>query len=99
MKTKLIPVPVNETIKKLGHDLRRARIRKRLKMSVVEEKAGISHMTLTKVEKGDTSVSMGIYAKVMMVLDLLGNINQYAKPENDDVQDEKFKFVKRVRQS
>ena len=97
MKTKLIPVPVNETIKKLGHDLRRARIRKRLKMSIVEEKAGVSHMTLTRVEKGDTSVSMGIYAKVMLVLDLLGNINQYARPENDDEKEEKFKIVKRVR--
>lgn len=97
MKTKLIPIPVSDTIKKLGIDLRRTRIKKRLRMSSVEEMAGISHMTLTKVEKGDTGVSFGIYAKVMMVLGLLGNINQYALPENDD--DVKIMLPKRVRSS
>lgn len=83
-QTKL-PIPVNKALQKLGSDLKEARIKRRLTMALVEERAGITHVTLTKVEKGDAGVSIGIYTKVMFVLGLIDNIYNLAEPDNDVV--------------
>ena len=66
-------------------DLKEARIKRRLTMALVEERAGITHVTLTKVEKGDAGVSIGIYTKVMFVLGLIDNVYNLAEPDNDVV--------------
>ena len=81
-QTKL-PIPVNKALQKLGSDLKEARIKRRLTMALVEERAGITHVTLTKVEKGDAGVSIGIYTKVMFVLGLIDNVYNLAEPDND----------------
>lgn len=98
-KTSTIPIPVNKALKKLGADLKEARIKRRLTMALVEERAGITHITLSKVEKGDAGVSMGIYAKVMFVLGLIDNIYNLAEPNNDTVGKvyDKENLPKRVR--
>ncbi len=83
-QTKL-PIPVNKVLQKLGSDLKEARIKRRLTMALVEERAGITHVTLTKVEKGDAGVSIGIYTKVMFVLGLIDNVYNLAEPDNDVV--------------
>jgi len=84
-KTLTIPIPVNKSLRKLGADLKEARIKRRLTMALVEERAGITHITLSKVEKGSAGVSIGIYAKVMFVLGLIENLNDLAEPDNDTV--------------
>ena len=98
-KTSTIPIPVNKALKKLGADLKEARIKRRLTMALVEERAGITHITLSKVEKGDAGVSIGIYAKVMFVLGLIDNIYNLAEPNNDTVGKvyDKENLPKRVR--
>lgn len=80
-----LPIPVNKALQKLGSDLKEARIKRRLTMALVEERAGITHVTLTKVEKGDAGVSIGIYTKVMFVLGLIDNVYNLAEPDNDVV--------------
>lgn len=80
-----LPIPVNKALQKLGADLKEARIKRRLTMALVEERAGITHVTLTKVEKGDAGVSIGIYTKVMFVLGLIDNVYNLAEPDNDVV--------------
>lgn len=84
-KTKIIPIPVNKTLKKLGSDLRQARIKRNLTMALVEERAGITHITLTNVEKGKSSVSIGIYAKVMFVMGLIDNLYNLVDAANDTI--------------
>ena len=84
-KTSILPIPVNKALKKLGADLKEARIKRRLTMALVEERAGITHVTLTKVEKGDPTVSMGIYAKVIFVLGLIDNLYDLANPDKDEL--------------
>ncbi len=98
-KTSTIPIPVNKALKKLGADLKEARIKRRLTMALIEERAGITHITLSKVEKGDAGVSIGIYAKVMFVLGLIDNIYNLAEPDNDTVGKvyDKENLPKRVR--
>lgn len=61
-------------MKKLGNDIRTARIRRRITMDLMSKRASISRTTLTKIEKGDPSVSLGIYATVIFVLGLVSNL-------------------------
>ena len=53
---------------KLGRDLRLARLKRRLRMTTVAERAGISRETLAKIQKGDPGVSMGNYAAVILAI-------------------------------
>ena len=84
-KTLVFPIPENKAMKKLGADLKEARIKRRLTMALVEERAGITHITLSRVEQGEPTVSMGIYAKVLFVLGLVENIYEIANPDKDEV--------------
>jgi hypothetical protein len=54
-------------------------------MAVVAERAFTSRSTLQRVEAGDTSVSMGIYAGVMQALGLLEGLTNVADISNDSV--------------
>jgi transcriptional regulator with XRE-family HTH domain len=65
-----LPVTVQSGIKKLGSDITKARLRRRLKMSVVADRAGISRETLAKIQKGDPGVGIGNYASVIFVIGL-----------------------------
>lgn len=98
-KNYLIPIPVNKALKKLGADLKEARIKRQITMALVEERAGITHTTLTKIEKGDSGVSFGNYAKVIFVLGLIDNLYNLAEPDNDPVGKffDKENLPKRVR--
>jgi hypothetical protein len=54
-------------------------------MSVVAERAFTSRSTLQRVEAGDTSVSIGIYAGVLQALGLLEGLSRVADISNDSV--------------
>ena len=51
----------------------------------IRERAMISRTTLTRVERGDAGVSMGIYATVLFVLGVGERIGELADPRTDDV--------------
>jgi hypothetical protein len=51
----------------------------------VAERAFTSRSTLQRVEGGDTSVSIGIYAAVMQALGFLEGLGQLADISNDKV--------------
>jgi transcriptional regulator with XRE-family HTH domain len=76
---------VRKALLKLGGDLHDARRRRRLPMSVVADRAFTSRSTLQRVEAGDPSVSMGIYAAVLLALGLLDGLGQLADPSRDPV--------------
>ena len=71
MKTrKAVVLPKTEDIlRQLGEQIRLARLRRDLSVNLVCERAYISRATLWKVENGDPSVAMGIYAAVLHALD------------------------------
>jgi transcriptional regulator with XRE-family HTH domain len=54
-------------------------------MAVLAERALISRTTLTKVEKGEPGVSLGIYAAVLFVLGLADRLGDLASAETDAV--------------
>lgn len=76
-------IPVSRALRKLGNDLKRARRRRRLATQVIAERAGISRVTLNKIEKGDPGVSMANYATVLFVLGLLDQLSEVADITKD----------------
>lgn len=79
------PIPVRRALRKLGHDIRDARRRRRIPVAIMAERASISRMTLNKVEKGEPGVSMGSYATVLFVLGMADRLADLADPKNDGV--------------
>jgi DNA-binding XRE family transcriptional regulator len=79
------PMPVTRALRKLGHDMRDARRRRRIPASILAERASISRTTLHKVEQGDPGVSLGIYATVLFVLGMAGRLADLADPKHDAV--------------
>ena len=78
-------VAVRHGLRKLGQDIRDARRRRGLPAGVVAERAFTSRPTLQRVERGDASVSIGIYAAVLHALGLLDGLSQLADPARDVV--------------
>ncbi len=74
---------VRQTLRKLGHDIRDARRRRGLPAEVIAQRAFTSRPTLRRIEAGDHTVSMGIYAAVLQALGLLDGLGQLADPSHD----------------
>ncbi len=77
--------PVRRILRALGRDMRNARIRRRIPMALLAERASISRGTLTKIEQGDPSVLMGNYVTVLYVLGLASELEHLASLERDKV--------------
>lgn len=80
-----VPFAVRRALRTLGSDIRDARRRRRIPMTIVADRALISRTTLAKVEKGDPGVSMGIYATVLFVLGFADRLGGLAAAETDTV--------------
>lgn len=79
----VLPVPARRALRKLGSDIRDARLRRRIPVAVAAERASIGRSTLNRVEKGDPNVALGIYATVLFVLGLADRIGDLADARND----------------
>lgn len=81
----MVPIPVRRALRKLGQDIRDARLRRRIPTAVMAERASISRTTLNKIEKGDPGVSLGNYANVLFVLDMAERLGDLADVRTDVV--------------
>ena len=67
-------VPATEEIlSTMGEQIKLARLRRDLSAELVAERAGISRASLWKVESGNPSVAIGIYAAVLHALGNMDN--------------------------
>jgi hypothetical protein len=80
-----LPIPVARALRKLGHDIRDARRRRRIPVAILAERASISRVTLNKIEKGDPGVSLGHYATVLFALGMTDRLADVADPRHDSV--------------
>lgn len=80
-----LPLPVRRALRKLGGDIRDARLRRRIATKIMAERASISRTTLNKIEKGDPGVSLGNYATVLFVLGLSDRLAELADSGTDTV--------------
>ena len=85
IRTSPAPIPVARALRKLGHDIRDARRRRRIPVTILAERASISRMTLNKIEKGDAGVYIGNYATVLFALGMIERLADLADPTHDAV--------------
>lgn len=81
----VLPIPVKRALRKLGHDLRDARRRRRIPLAIAAQRASISRTTLLKIEKGDPGVALGLYSTVLFVMGMVDRLADLADPRNDSV--------------
>lgn len=74
---------VRRALRKLGEDIREARLRRNLPMEVVAERAATSRATLARAEKGDAAVSVGILAGILQALGMLERLADLADSAED----------------
>ena len=81
----IVPIPVARALRKMGHDIRDARRRRRIPVAILAQRASIGRMTLSRIEKGDPRVSAGAYATVLFALGLAERLADVADPRHDSV--------------
>lgn len=78
-----LPRAARQALTKLGEDIAVARKKRRISTVSMAERAFISRATLYKLERGDPSVSMGIYATVLSMLGLVESLGDVADRRSD----------------
>lgn len=79
------PLPVLRALRKLGADIRDARRRRRIPVSILAERASISRTTLNRIEKGDPTAALGNYATVLFALGMVERLADIADASHDSV--------------
>lgn len=77
----MISPKINKILIRLGENIKLARLRRRLSTQQISERAGISRPTLSAIEKGMPSVSIGLYLQVLFVLGLAEDIINVASDD------------------
>lgn len=81
----VLPLPVRRALRKLGQDIKDARRRRRVPTEVLADRASVSRATLVKIEKGDPSVALGLYATVLFALNMVDMLANLVDVKNDAV--------------
>jgi transcriptional regulator with XRE-family HTH domain len=100
MKNMLVlPIPVKKALTKLAADIKVARIKRRITMELIAERAGISRLTYMRIEKANPAVSIGAIANVLFVLGIIDRLRDLIDQSTDQVglSLENDKLPKRVR--
>lgn len=70
-RTQFLILPVlQRLLTGLGENIRLARLRRRFTARMVAERAGMSRTTLRAIERGDSTVMIGAYTRVLLTLGL-----------------------------
>jgi DNA-binding XRE family transcriptional regulator len=64
----VLPPHVRRSLTKFGADLALARRKRHLTAAMMSERLGVSKSTYVRAEKGDPSVSLGVYVMALFVL-------------------------------
>lgn len=78
-----LPPATLGALEKLGADLAVARLRRKESLKTWATRMGITVPTLQRLEAGDPSVSIGIVATALWLIQRDGELAQLAAPEHD----------------
>src|SRR5882724_5121783 len=78
------PYPVEQTLKKLGADLKTARLRRNLTSQEAAQKIGTSRFAVADAEKGKPSTSVAVYAALLWAYGLVDRLSDLADPSTDE---------------
>ena len=96
-----LPASARRALRKLGEDMRDARLVRQISMAEMCERSFVSRSTLHKIERGDVSVAIGYYASVLFILQLEGRLGEVADLFSDELglQLMQEKLPQRIRKS
>ena len=77
------PYPVEQALKRLGENLRTARLRRNLTVEQVAEKIGAGPRAITAAEKGKASTGIAVFAGLLWSYGLLDGLTELADPATD----------------
>lgn len=77
------PYSVEQGLKRLGANLRTARLRRNLTIEDVAQKIGAGQRAIMNAEKGKPSTSIVIYVALLWAFDLLSQFEDVADPAKD----------------
>jgi len=69
-KTAPISTELENILKEIGENIRYARLRRKITAEMLAERAGMTRVTLRRIENGDSGVTIGAYASVLFCLGL-----------------------------
>ncbi len=95
----VLPPKVKRSLTKFGADIAVARRKRQLTVQMMAERLAVAKSTYARVEKGDPTVSMGIYAMALFVLgfgEALGDLLDASKDEQGLLLDTE-RLPKRIR--
>jgi len=87
------PAAIEDILKRLGRNIRTARLRRRLSMKNLAERIGISRYVMADVEKGKPTTAIAAYLGALWALGLHSDIRNLADPDRD----EEGKILERAR--
>jgi transcriptional regulator with XRE-family HTH domain len=87
------PAAVEDILKKLGRNIRTARLRRKLSREELAERVGISRYVLADIEKGKPTTAIAAYLGALWVLGLLRDMREVGDPDRD----EEGKILERAR--
>lgn len=82
--TDMPPAAVEMALKRLGRNIRTARLRRQLRIEDVAEKMGASRYTVADLEKGKPGTSAAAYLGALWALGLLEQVHEVADPDRDE---------------
>ncbi len=77
------PAAVEETISKLGRNIRTARLRRKLTQSEVAARIGISRKVVADIEEGKSTTSIAAYSGALWALGFMEPFHGVADPDLD----------------
>ena len=80
-KTAPLTPALEDILKNLGENIRLARLRRRITATMLAERAGMTRITLRKIENGTSSVTLGAYASVLFCLGLENDLSLVARDD------------------
>lgn len=78
------PYAVEQAVKRLGANLRTARLRRNMTIAEVAEKIGTGRRAVMEAENGKPSTSAAVYMALLWTYGLLDQMNDVADPASDE---------------
>lgn len=78
------PFEVDRALKKMGADLRTARLRRNLTVDATAAKIGTGRRAILDAEKGKVSTQIGVYAGLLWAYGLIDRLGDAADPRFDE---------------
>jgi transcriptional regulator with XRE-family HTH domain len=77
------PHEVEQTLKRLGGNLRVARLRRQLTIQQAADKIGTGVRAVTDAERGKPSTGIAVYLALLWAYGLLNDLDEVADPQTD----------------